>query len=147
MINLSPYYEIIEACIRNLGIDPITCRTEKGGQWDLKKGSASVWLDVFPSSQNADYGYFQALAPICKIPEVNVAAFYREALETNHNLYGVGFTIYNDKLYIKVIREVEGLNFSEAMAMINRIGTYADDYDDYFQKKYFNSTGSRAPFN
>ncbi|MEJ0032883.1 MAG: hypothetical protein WDO15_22075 [Bacteroidota bacterium] len=54
------------------------------------------------------YGYFQALALICDVPVTNQALFTKELLEINHSLYGVGFTIFRDKAYIKAIRELEG---------------------------------------
>lgn len=142
MKNIEHYYEIIENCIKRLGVDPTVCRGEKPGQWDLKKGSASVWIDVW-KKENEDYGYMQIMAPICEVPKTNTEAFYQEVLETNHDLYGVGMTKYENWIYIKIIRELEDLSEDEAFAMFNRIGNYADQYDDYFRDKYF-STGNRG---
>ena len=42
-----------------------------------------------------------------------------------------------------MIRELEDLSEEEAFAMFNRIGNYADQYDDFFKDKYF-STGNRG---
>ena len=142
MKNIEYYYQIIENCIKRLGVDPAICRGEKPGQWDLKKGSASVWIDVW-KKENEDYGYMQIMAPICEVPKTNTEAFYQEVLETNHDLYGVGMTKYENWIYIKIIRELEDLSEDEAFAMFNRIGNYADQYDDYFKDKYF-STGNRG---
>ena len=132
----------MENCIKRLGVDPAICRGEKPGQWDLKKGSASVWIDVW-KKENEDYGYMQIMAPISEVPKTNTEAFYQEVLEINHDLYGVGMTKFKDWIYIKIIRELEDLSEDEAFAMFNRIGNYADDYDDHFKDKYF-STGNRG---
>ena len=131
------YYQMIEKCIQSLGVDPALCRTDKPGQWDLRKGSASVWIDVWEQEyEGQPSGYFQAMAPVVDVPPNSREAFYKEILEINHKLYGVGMTVFENWVYIKTLRELEGLNESEAMAMINRIGNYADDYDDMLRTKY-----------
>lgn len=135
-MDLTEHFEKVDNCIKQLGVDPEKCRGEKPGQWNLVRGSASVWIDVFFSERN-NASYFQCMAPICQIPDSNIEAFYQEVLETNHTLYGVGFTKFKNWLYIKTIRETEGLEESEILASMRRIGTYADDYDDHFKNKYF----------
>jgi hypothetical protein len=140
MADLQKYYALVDECIQTLGVDPNVCRGENPGQWDLKKGSASVWVDVW---QNEDgWGYLMIMAPICDIPDNNKEAFFTEILEINHKLYGCAMTKYENKIYVKTVREVDGLDKDEAMAMFNRVGNYSDDYDDYLQQKYFG--GGRA---
>jgi hypothetical protein len=142
MADLSIYYQMVEDCITQLGIDPSICRSlddannVKEGQWTLKKGSAFVWVDVFWNERNAS-SYFQVMAPVVEIPTTRLEEFYQEVLDTNHNLFGVSFTKLNNWLYIKIIREVEGLDISEISATLTRVGTYADEYDDYFKEKYY----------
>jgi hypothetical protein len=140
MEKIDYYYGIIENCIRKLGADPAKSRGEKPGQWDLKKGSANVWIDIWQEKQSADstdnYGYFQAMAPVVLVPGQNQEEFYKELLSINHKLYGVGFTVFENWAYIKTVRELQDLSESEALAMINRVGNYADEYDDILQQKY-----------
>ena len=138
-MNLLPFYDMVENNIKNLGVDPIDCRGEKVGQWNMKRGSASIWIDVWETDKK-DYGYFQCMAPVVEIPTKNTEAFYREILEINHNLYGVGMTKFQSWIYIKTIRELEGLDQDEMMAMLNRVGTYADDYDDILRDKYWGAS-------
>ena len=135
MENINHYYQMVDNIITSLGVDPAKCKGDKEGQWNLQKGSAPVWIDVWQTPDN--YGYFQAMSPICEIPTVNTQAFFQEILEINHKLYGVGMTKYENWIYIKVIRELEGINESEMTASFNRIGFYADEYDDYLKYKYF----------
>jgi hypothetical protein len=139
MEKIENYYQMIENCITTLGADPQLCRGEKPGQWDLKKGSAKVWIDVW-QQEGESYGYFQAMAPVVEIPKFNREAFFKEILEINHKLYGVGMTIFENWVYIKTVRELDNFSESEAMAMLNRVGNYADDYDDVLLKKYHAGT-------
>lgn len=135
MQDLSVYYQMVEESIALLGVNPTTVRTEKPGQWSLQKGSAPVWVDVF-WMENNNCGYIQVMSPIIEVPQNNTLAFYEELLRTNHNLFGVGFTQYDKWIYIKGIREVDNLQQAEVTAMLNRVGVYADDYDDLFKQKY-----------
>lgn len=134
-MDLQPYFQMVENCIRKLGVDPSICRGQNPGQWDLKKGSASVWIDVFKREQD-HFGYFQCMAPVVQIPQDNTKEFYEEVLEKNHTLYGTAMTKYKDWIYMKSIRELNGLDEDEMMATLNRVGTYADENDDYFKNKY-----------
>ena len=143
-MDLQPYYQMVENNIKKLGIDPAACRGEKEGQWNLKKGSANVWVDIW-ETDDGSYGYFQCVAPVVKVPEKNKKAFYEEILEINHRLYGVGMTKYGEHIFIKTIRELEGLDENEMMAMLNRIGNYADDYDDLLYNKYWGEESGESP--
>ncbi len=133
-MDLQPYYKLVEEVIQELGVDPANTRGENPGQWDLYKGSAPVMIDIF---EHDGYGYFQCLAPISLIPEDRKIEFYEEILETGHKLFGVGFTKFKDKIYLKALRETDNLDKSEIKATMLRVGNYADEYDDYFKNKYF----------
>lgn len=143
MKNLQVYFDNIENVIRRKGVDPAVCRGEKPGQWNLKRGSANVWIDVW-KVKDQDYGYMQIMAPVVAVPQIKREEFFEEILETNHKLYGVGMTKFKEWIYLKAIRELDGLDESEVESTLNRIGVYADDYDDYFKEKYHGETG-RAP--
>ena len=143
MENIEHYYGMIDNIIKSFGVDPSACKSENPGQWNLKKGSAPVWVDVW-KKQDEDYGYLQIMAPICEVPVNNQHLFTKELLEINHQLYGVGFTIFKDWAYLKIIRELDGLDESEALAMFNRIGNYADQYDDILKNKYGLTNATRG---
>lgn len=142
------YYNLVEEVIRDLGVDPAIARGDAPGQYNMRLGSVSVWIDVFQSKDTngnlIDYGYLQILAPVCDVPADRAAEFTLELLQTNHTLYGVAFTVYSNKAYIKSIRELEGLDKSEIRATFDRVGTYADDHDDRLKAKYFPATGGRG---
>ncbi len=136
MEKLQTYYKMLENCIRELGVDPETCRYQKDGVWGLRIGSADMWVTI-SMVEGENYGYYEVISPVCQVPMVNTQEFYQEVLELSHMLYGVGMTKNQDWIYVKHIRELEGLSESEMIATLRRVGSYADDYDDYFRKKYF----------
>ncbi len=142
------YYNMVESVITGLGVDPATCRGQQPGQWNLKLGSATVWVDVFQGKNEKgeliDYGYLQILAFVCALPVNNQHLFTKELLEINHNLYGVAFSVFKDNAYIKAIRELEGLDKSEISSTFNRVGIYADEWDDKLKSKYFRAEGGTA---
>lgn len=137
---ISHYYTMFEQVLTDYKVDPATARGEHPGQWNLKLGSASVWVDIFQSKDAQgnlqQYGYLQVLAPVCDVPVNNQHLFTKELLEINHSLYGVGFTIFKDKAYIKSIRELQGLDSSEVRSTLDRVGIYANDWDDKLKAKY-----------
>ena len=134
------YYNMFEQVLVEYKVDPTTARGQAPGQWNLKLGSASVWVDIFQSKDAqgnlTQYGYLQVLAPVCDVPVNNQHLFTKELLEINHSLYGVGFTIFKDKAYIKSIRELQGLDISEIRSTLDRVGIYANDWDDKLKTKY-----------
>lgn len=143
------YYKLFEEVLTEYKIDPITARGQQPGQWNLKLGSASVWVDMFQQKDAQgnliQNGYIQIMAPVCDVPVNNQHLFTKELLEINHNLYGVSFTIFKDKAYIKAIRELQGLDKSEIKSTIDRVGIYSDEWDDKLKAKYFAFTaGGRA---
>jgi hypothetical protein len=143
--SLQHYHDLLEEVLKEYKIDAVAARGQQPGQWNLKLGSATVWVDIFQSKDAqgnpTQYGYFQALAPICEVPVENQNLFTKELLEINHNLYGVGFTIYKEWAYIKAIRELQGLDKSEIKATFDRVSIYADDWDDKLKTKYFGFAG------
>lgn len=142
MQTIEHYFQMVETIISKLGVDPAICRGEEPGEWNLKKGSSNVWVNVW-KVQDQDYGYIQVMGPITQIPVENRDIFMTEVLEINHTLYGVAFSKYKEWLYIRAIRELDGLDEHEANSIITRIGSYADEYDNYFKNKYFSGSGER----
>lgn len=135
MQQLQFFYNIVENAIAKLGIDPQVARRPKAGQWTIRKGQVPVWIDVFHSQQEQRI-YFQVASPIMKMPHNGKAELALELLELNNLLYGVAFCTSKGNLFIKTIREAEGLDLNEAHAMILRVGNYADKYDDQLRQKY-----------
>lgn len=126
----------VENAIRSMGVDPVLCRGEKVGQYTMVQGSATLWIDAF-FSQQSNREYFQVMSPILSLANVaNKTALYEELLTINDTLYNIAFTLFNNFVYLKNIREAVGLDESEIVSQIKRIGTYGDQYDDILRQKY-----------
>jgi hypothetical protein len=70
------------------------------------------------------------------LPKDRKDEFFKELLSINDKLFGVAFAIYDEWAWLKCIREVDNMSVSEALAIIRRVGYYADEYDDLLMKKY-----------
>lgn len=137
MESLQPYYEIVESAIHDLGVNAEEARGENDGEWNLKRGTASVWIDLW-YIESEEGAYFQVMAPVMTLPEDedNQNKLAHELLKINYTLYGVTFAIHEDGVYLRNIREVEELDKSEVIYMIGRCGNYADNYNDELVKKF-----------
>lgn len=136
MKKLEHHYKTVEAAITRLGIEPEKCRGENAGQWMIVRGSVTVYLDLWYIEKRGR-AYFQVMAPVIKIPTKRREQFYEELLRLNNRFFGVAFSVDDTNAWIKVIREVDGMDDSEALAMISRVGNYADKYDDELKLRYF----------
>jgi hypothetical protein len=145
--DLRKYFDMVEDIIHVHGLDPIRCRGRYPGQYNLKRGSVSVWIDIsYLEWENRSY--FQVVSPIMRLPlEDRRKEYYQEVLEINDGLYGVAFTIRNGILWLKHIRETDSLDRCEIEATLQRIGYYGDKYDRYLKNKYGEgpSIGDDAP--
>ena len=151
MENLNHFYTLVEKCINQLGVDALKCRGKNPGSWTLRKGSVQVWVDVW-YIEREKRSYFQVMSPVMKVPVEGREEFFLELLHINDRLFGVGFTVYKDTVWLKHIRETENLQESEIMNTLHRVGNYADQYDDVLKQKYKAEQaddsmigGSRAP--
>ncbi len=134
-MNLEKYYQLIERAIEKLGITPSSVR-EKEGQWNLKKGSAVIYINVWEDKKKQS-GYFQASSTVARVPDKNKEAFFSEILDINAKIFGVTMGKIDPWIFVRHVRELEGLDESEIIATINRVANYSDIYDDYLEEKYF----------
>lgn len=126
MENLNFYYQIVEKAIAKLGLNPEITRKEKG-YWSLTFAGIPVWVYVF-FQESEKRAYYLVTSPFMDVPENNTEALAWKLLRTNDELYGISFVERKGKIYLKTLREVEGLDVSEAHAMITRMGYYGSVY-------------------
>ncbi|MEM6804101.1 MAG: hypothetical protein AAF696_22040, partial [Bacteroidota bacterium] len=72
--------------------------------------------------------YYRVRAPFMEIPEDKNTELAWKLLHLNNVIYGVSFVAHKGRIYIRTIREAEGLDISEAYAMLVRVGNYAMKY-------------------
>lgn len=137
MEKLKPYFNIVEKALKTLKVNPKEARGTNAGQWNLKRGTATVWLDVYELDQDRG-AYFQAMAPVVTVPNEKkvYSQMCEDLLHINYQIFGIAFAIHENAVYLKFIREVEGLDESEVLHTIGRCGNYADFYNEKFVKRY-----------
>jgi hypothetical protein len=136
---LQPYVELVEKVIAGLGAPIEQCREmDQGqvvpGQWRLMKGSASVLVDVYTTEDNN--AYCCVASPIMPIKTSKLQAFYEKLLVLNHRMYAASFSINEGWIWLRIVRECEGMDFKECRAMFDRVGWYADQYDDELKSEF-----------
>lgn len=139
MKNLQHYYNIVEQVIESLGIPVEGCRGQTPGSYLLKKGSANLIIDVW-YIEEYQAAYCQVISPVLKLPNTHLEDLYRELLEINLKQIGISFAVSNDYVYLISNREAHGMDTDEFYNMLTRVGNVADDYDNYLQEKYGNSS-------
>ena len=131
---LAPIYLLVDNVIYSLGLNVTESRRDKG-KWAFYRGSALVKIEVYHSKPNNE-DYFHIYSPIMKIPKQNTEKFYKRLLEINNKLFQVSFSIKEGNAVLRVIRECSGLDAKEIENMIQRVGYYADEYDDMLKQEF-----------
>jgi hypothetical protein len=131
---LIPYYMMVENIVLSFGLNPEECRKETG-RWAFYRGSALVLIDIYHSQPNNE-DYILISSPVVRVPKTNTEKFYKRILEINHFMYQASFSIKESQAFLKILRECRGLDSDEIKAMIQRVGYYADEYDDILKQEF-----------
>ncbi|RMG31009.1 MAG: hypothetical protein D6730_01820 [Bacteroidetes bacterium] len=135
MESLEHYIHIVEDSIGRIGIDPAPSRGKQPGQWNLRKGSAQIALDLFRFKEDGPL-FFSVMSPIMKVPKSNMERLATELLKINHSMAGTAFTLFRDLIFVRAIREAAGMDAVEAMNLILRVGNNADYFDEKLQQEF-----------
>jgi len=139
--NLRRYHAVVEQALANLGVNPPDCVGDVPGSWLVRKGSASLTVEVYEHEQT-QVVYCRVYCPIMQIPEKGTSELFCELLELNMDYVGITFGINSGWVYLKSDREADGMDVNELYYMVTRIGNLSDHYDDILQEKY--QTGDPA---
>ncbi|MDD2386292.1 MAG: YbjN domain-containing protein [Bacteroidales bacterium] len=136
-----PYHlsEYIESSIKEVGIDPISAKGQKEGQWTFKYKKSTIWVDVFSYPTNPDKYYFQVMSPLCKMVDENKEEFAIDLLEINYSLYGCWICKKEGWIYVLNLREADNLQKEEIDATIDRVAAYSSEYWGKLSFKYKNA--------
>ena len=128
MKDFAPYQYIVEKAIARLGVDPKKCLIKRAN-WQLKKGSVRLNISFF---EQGGLNFFKTEALITTVPPDADAVFYLRLLRYNEEFNGLAFYVKDDKVLLKSVREVSGMDANEAFAMITKVGNYADKFEGEF---------------
>lgn len=134
------YYEVVESVIKELGAPAEQCRTldTNGkfipGQWNLVKGSAKIFADVYTTAEGLSY--FCVASPVMKVTMPDSKKLYEKLLNLNHQMYSASFSIDQGLVWLRILRECEGMDKKECRSTFDRMGWYADQYDDLLKNEF-----------
>ncbi len=137
---LQPYFNLVEQVIGGLGIQPDLCRCKDAngaivpGQWSLSRGSAQIYVTIWNPPNSP--GYCCVASPVMQVTTSRIQDFYERLLKTNHELWAVSFSISDGWVWLRSLRECDGMDGNEFSAMLNRVGYYADDLDDKLKAEF-----------
>lgn len=138
MSNLLSYYEIIEKGIDSLGIPPASTRGTESGQWDFKRGSATVAVGI-TSSDRFPNGYFYVSSILMNASDVSAdkkEAFYKTICEMNASLVNMKLCLNENEVQLISNRDAIGLDIEEVATTINSLSYYADLLDDRLKESF-----------
>jgi hypothetical protein len=129
--NLESTISMVEDALIELGHFVNDCRHNRPDSlraWSLQKGSAQVILTLVDKT---DFVHIIASATVLRVTaDVDAPALMRRLLELNRELVGCAFTIDGDQVSLYTERSTLDLDRSEALELIRRVQSYADEYDD-----------------
>lgn len=120
---LETYYKLVDSVVTELGIDLESTRGAKPGQWNLRKGRFDIMVDVWEQNE---YQIFQAVSPLCTLPNENREEFLMHLLQRNYGMSGVAYCVMEDTVYIKYTTEAYLLTKENVTAVLNKVAFYAE---------------------
>ncbi len=129
MPNMTDYQHIINDAIEKLGLNSEKCQISNT-IWEIKRGSVTLVLELFEADNRT---YFKVQALIAHLPNEQSTDFYKQLLLHNHNFNGFTFTLNDNIIYLKAVRDVLGMDMNEAFVLITKVGNHADKFDDKIQ--------------
>lgn len=123
--------ELIESAISRLHIDPVASRGQTPYTWLLIKGDAKVYVEVI-FDHPINRPLFQVRAPMLDWPNHSSTELLgKTLLACNSELVLAAFCLDNGKVSLKETRELPGLDESEVLDAITKVGEYADTLDEW----------------
>lgn len=123
---MTDYQHTIAAAIEKLGLSAEKCQVTES-TWVITRGSASISLALYDADNRT---YFKVEALIAKLPSEQSTDFYKQLLLHNHNFNGFGFSLSDNEVYMKAVRDTAGMDVNEAFVLITKVGNYADKFDE-----------------
>jgi hypothetical protein len=117
-MTLSAAVTLVEASIRNLGLDPDRARVAQeggGARFALHRGSAEVFVVLAPPSEVDAVGTLRIVAPVIALPAAERrAALYEYLLRINAaEARGCAFALSGESVVVVHERSVRDLDASE----------------------------------
>ena len=136
--DLTPYGEMVEQMLTDVGLDPDECYIADGDYWTATKGSAHIYIGFFHihyDDGTVDW-YMYTTGFLREIPAENREKFYLRLLQEAADRVGVKFYVKDNEAWVEIARELEGLSITEASRNLNRVANTADELDDILRAEF-----------
>lgn len=135
-MDLKTYSDLVETTLAFLELNPVETRGAEEGQWMINNGDTEIYLDIWEFEKDNSWLYFetdepvfvfQAVSPVCYMPEENLNQFYEELLHNNLNMLYASYIINKEQnmLAVKYRRPAKGLTREEIIEIIESVGYYS----------------------
>ena len=135
MEDISKYCAVVEEGMKIVGVNAESHRSPIEGQWDLQTKEIQVWVDIVPVEEENKV-YFQALCPMCQVPEEDTENFYKELLDLNYVFVGAVFSTYKHGVYMKYMRDASLVTADEVADTLRRIWYYGPMFIKQFSENF-----------
>jgi len=125
-------YQIVENGIKDLGIDPVSCREAKEGQWSFKRGSVSIVVGLI-ETETFPKGYFYVnsyLLNDSQVADNRKNDLFKSLMEENLYLVGMKLCYKSPNFMLLSNRSAIGLDKEEVAITIDKLSAKADKLDD-----------------
>ncbi|MCP4228535.1 MAG: YbjN domain-containing protein [bacterium] len=134
---IDKYVEVIEECIRYVGLDPEECWDDGGEYWTFYKGSAMIKAYIFSIERGGEEEHYLSFeSPIMELPDENRENLFERLLNENAQRIAVKFSIRDSWIVCETNRELEGIDFNEALRCLFRVAEVADALDDELKESF-----------
>lgn len=139
--------QLIESTFAFLGLNPMETRGAEPGQWIIYNGDTEIYIDFWEVEKENAWLYFetdepvyafQAISPICFLPENGLETLYEELLHNNLNMFYTSFTINREQnmLAVRFRRPAKGLTQEEIIEAIESVGYYSESTFKALEDRY-----------
>ncbi len=146
-MDFKTYSELIESTFGFLGLNPVETRGAEEGQWVIYNGDTEIYIDLWEQDKESAWLYFetdepifvfQAISPVCHMPDSNHETFYEELLHNNLNMLYTSYTINKEQnvLAVKYRRPAKGLTQEEIIEAIESVGFYSESTFKALEDRY-----------
>ena len=136
-MNIKPYYEIVDECIRYVGLEPEDCWDEQHKKWTFYKGSALIDISIFPIRKDEESDYYITFeSKIMELPSKHREELFERLLRENAQHISIKFSIRDGWIVCETNRELIGIDFEEAKHCLIRVAEVADDLDDELKELF-----------
>ena len=117
------FYNVVDEAIASLGLNAEETKGDQPGQWNLKKGSFDIMVDVWEQEKQF---LFQVICPLCNLPDDNKEGFMLHLLQKNYGLSSLAYAIMEDSVYLKYTTEMNLLTTENIVTLRTKTAFYAE---------------------